>query len=104
MKRTLFTLLLLFFNSTAFSQTFAYSFEGSLSGENIQSFESEFNSIVGIQTFELRIKPDQQRGELIFSIVEPVKKDESDLSFSPVDVKQLLIKYNLNPLDFRQVK
>jgi hypothetical protein len=104
MKRLLFILLLLLNGICAYSQTFAYSFEGSLSTQIMEEFQTELRAIYGIQTIEVRIKPDSRKGELIFSLVEPVKKDESDISFSPADIKQLMLKYKLSPLDFRQIK
>ncbi len=105
MKRILFTLLLVFFSKSAFSQSYAYSFEGKLSPENLNLFETEMKTIYGIQTVEIKIKPEQERGELIFSIASASSKDEeNEQSFSPIAIKQLFIKFHLNPLDFRQIK
>jgi hypothetical protein len=104
MKKILFTFfLLLSYNS--FAQTFAYSFEGTLIPEHFKNFEMEFLSIKGVHTIEFRLKTEQQRGEIIFSTELPSSKDEDpDSQFTPSDVKQLLIRYSLNPLDFRRIK
>lgn len=105
MKKILFTFFILLLNYNSFAQTFAYSFEGTLTPENFKNFEMEFLSIKGVQTIEFRLKPEPQRGEIIFSTELPSSKDEDpDLQFTPSDIKQLLIRYSLNPLDFRRIK
>lgn len=57
-----------------------------------------------ISTCEMRYKPDSNRGEIIFFVLEPTTRSDSSTEFSPSTVKSLFIKKELEPLDFRKIK
>lgn len=87
-----------------FSQSYAYSFEGNLSVSQQEEFIFEIKKIQLIQSCELRYKADGQRGEILFSIEKNDLAGENDSDFSPVQLKEIYLRFGLSPLDFRQLK
>lgn len=92
------------FNSLLFSQNFAYSFQGSLSIEDQNRITKEVLDVRGISTCEMKYKNDSQRGELLFYVKEEEIRSESPEEFSPVQIKEILIQFQLSPIDFRRIK
>lgn len=100
-------LALLFFCFIFFqgiSQSFAYSFEGILSNTKQEEFILEIKKIQAFQSIELRYKSDSQRGEILFSIEKSDAIGENEIDFSPVQLKEIYLRFGLSPLDFRQLK
>ena len=104
MKKITFLFLLLLFSEHYYSQTFAYSFNGEISKSEQESLRKEVFELPGVNSYELKIKQDSKKGEIIFSLENQEISGENNSSFSPVDLKALLIYYKLEPIDFRQVK
>jgi hypothetical protein len=92
------------FSSFFFSQNFAYSFQGKLSIEQQNILQKEILDIHLISNCELKYKTDSERGEIIFFVLKNESRSESSEEFSPVEIKSLLIKQQLEPLEFRMIK
>jgi DNA topoisomerase VI subunit A len=103
MYRILTTLLFVFSIAFSFGQTYAYSFEGILTQEQSSKLTEEISQLNAVLNCEIRIKA-ESKGELIFSIDPLENRGENDHPFSPVDIKALLIRNNLSPIEFRQIK
>jgi hypothetical protein len=104
MKSFLLAALMLFSINELNAQTFAYSFSGSLSQSESEKFRAEVLKIPSILTFELKTKPDLNKGEIILSVDPMDNRGETDHPFSPADLKAILITYSLEPIEFRQIK
>ena len=104
MKRLVFILLLILSSIELKAQTFAYSFSGSLEQPELEKFKSSITELPTILSLDLKIKSDSNKGEIIFSIQNMDNQGENDLNFSPVDIKAILLKFGLEPLEFRQLK
>lgn len=103
MKQIFTTLLLICLTNVAFSQSFAYSFEGVISETNSELFLKEIDELPAVISVELRQK-NEGKGEILFSVDPMENRGENDHPFSPADLKALFIRYGLQPLDFRQIK
>lgn len=103
MYRILTTILFVFSLAFSFSQTYAYSFEGSLTHELSLKLTEEISQLDAVLNCEIRIKA-EAKGEIIFSIDPMENRGENEHPFSPVDIKTLLIRNNLSPIEFRQIK
>lgn len=103
MYRTLTTFLFVFSIYFSFGQTYAYSFEGTLTQEQSLKLSEEISHLEAILSCEIRLK-NEGKGELIFSVDPMLNNGENDHPFSPVDIKSLLIRNDLSPIEFRQIK
>lgn len=87
----------------SFGQSASYGFTGKISLEERESLEIRAGKIPGILSIKCKYKEDSERGELIIELheVDKNKRAEEDLpQFSPVDLKRLLLEFNLTPVDF----
>lgn len=90
----------------SYGQTYNYTFEGSLSPENLAHFEQELNEARHVRSAKVRYKADLHRGEILLITEE---KDENFRAegyeeFQPVTIKGILLKYGLSPIDFRTIR
>ncbi|MDG1333388.1 MAG: hypothetical protein P8P74_13715 [Crocinitomicaceae bacterium] len=100
MKRTLALLCALFLGSQLFAQSYSYSFEGNLTSDQLIELESECKRIPHLEACKVKYKPESNRGELIFRTDSREDRSEKSESFTPIDVKSLLLNNGLTPLDF----
>lgn len=90
--------------SFLFSQSYSYSFDGELSSEKQIELSNAVLKVNDISSCDLKYKPDSKKGEIIFYVKESEIRSESSNEFSPVQIKGILIEYQLSPLDFRKIK
>jgi len=99
--KNLFILFLSFsLSSLAYSQNCTYSFNGNLSDSNKESLINELSQIPLVENCSVIIKSEQQHGQLRFTLIKNKERNENESPFSPVDVKAILLKYALEPVDF----
>lgn len=96
--------LLMLLSEQCYSQTYSYSFLGEISITDQQSLQKEVSQLPGVNSYEIKIKPDSKKGEIIFSLSELEITGENKHPFSPIDLKSLMIQFKLEPIDFRQIK
>lgn len=104
MRNILASLFFSFIFFQGLSQSYAYSFEGILTVTQQEEFIQEVKKIQVIQSCELRYKSESQRGEILFSIEKADAVGENDSDFSPIQLKEIYLRFGLSPLDFRQLK
>ncbi|MBL1280515.1 MAG: hypothetical protein COA33_009595 [Fluviicola sp.] len=106
MKTTTTLLLCLFFASISYSQSYVYSFEGTLDSSSIPDLERICENIQSVHSVKIKYKEDSEMGEIFITLDESEKNrtGEQEALFSPVDFKAFLISNNLTPLDFRELK
>jgi len=92
-----------FCHFVSLGQRASYGFTGKISLEERLSLEAKALEIPGIRSIKCRYKEDSERGELILELHEADKgqRAEDDIQpFSPVNLKQLLLEFNLTPVDY----
>lgn len=93
----------MFFVFGSIGQTYSYSFKGELtSSEQIEIVE-KIEQLSAIQNTKIRYKEDRRAGEFIFEI-QTSERAESDVQFSAQDLKSILVSYELEPLNFIELK
>lgn len=103
MKELLFGALLCI-SSFSFAQNFSYSFSGEIG--NSQAFskiDKELKALPGVKSVELKYKSDSKKGELIL-FVEENNTGDNPSEFSAADIKAVLLKNGLSPIQFRTLK
>ncbi len=102
MKKFILTIVAVLFHLLSFGQMSAYSFEGTLSIEQKEALEMRCMNLDGIRSVKCRYKEDQLSGELVFDLAKTSeKRGEADqTSFSPADIKAILLEFQLTPLDY----
>lgn len=86
--------------SFAYSQNCTYSFNGNLSDSNKESLINELSKIPFVENCSVIFKSEQQHGQLRFTLIKTMERNENESPFSPIDVKAILLKYSLEPVDF----
>ena len=66
--------------------------------------EKELSQVTGISNSKVKMKEDTEFGEVFISIKKQPDLKESELQFSPVDVKNILISHQLTPIQFIESK
>lgn len=100
MKNLFVLMLACFLSSFAYSQNCTYSFNGNLSDSNKESLMNELSKIPLVENCSVIFKSEQQHGQLRFTLIKTKERNENESPFSPVDVKAILLKYALEPVDF----
>jgi hypothetical protein len=75
-----------------------------LSNESTENLSKELKALKSFLSVEIRTKTEASKGEIIFSVDPMNDRGENDHPFSPVDVKAILLRNGLQPIDFRQIK
>lgn len=104
MKKILIILLLLFLHQDIFSQSFSYSFKGSLDEQSKERIQTETLKLPGVLSYELKYKEDSAKGEILISLDPMTDRGENDHPFNPADLKSILISVPVEPINFRQIK
>lgn len=100
MKKMLILLIAVFLGSHLSAQSYTYSFEGSLTPDQLIALEADCMKIAHLRSCKIKYKEEANRGELIFRTYSPEDRKEKSESFSPIDVKSLLLNNGLTPLEF----
>lgn len=100
MKNLFVLILACFLSSFAYSQNCTYSFNGNLSDSNKESLMNDLSKIPLVENCSVIFKPEQEHGQLRFTLTKTKERNENESPFSPVDVKAILLKYALEPVDF----
>lgn len=103
MKNFYLTLMALSFTFLGFSQNYSYSFSGELSAEQRIKFERDISKLSGVREIKLKYKEERNAGELLITISNP-ERAEGDDSFSALTVKNVLLSYSLEPINFIELK
>jgi hypothetical protein len=85
---------------SATAQDYSYRFSGNLSETAQSEFIKKMEDFHFYTDVKLRYKNDSQKGELLFTIPLPTGKTEEEQPYSILDVKRLLISYDLTPDTF----
>ncbi len=88
------------FALTSFSQTYSYSFEATFDTEDLQLLEQTCRSIEYVSACKVKYKIESGKGEIIVRAMSQKEKKEATESFSPIDLKRLLIDSGATPLEF----
>lgn len=104
MKKLLGSLLLLLTIQCAYTQDYAYSFNGSLSPEKADNLKQRFLDLKEVTFCDVKYKPDSQKGEILFHLEVVPAKSDTPVQFSVVQLKTILIQLGLEPIDFREIK
>jgi hypothetical protein len=100
MKRMLTLLCAVFLGTHLFAQSYSYSFEGYLTPNQLIELESDCKKILHLEACKVKYKPESNKGEIIFRTDSPEERSEKSETFTPIDVKSLLLNSGLTPLDF----
>ena len=100
MKNIFVLILACFLSSFAYSQNCTYSFNGNLSDASKESLINELSKIPLVENCSVIFKSEQHKGQLRFTLTNTKERNENESPFSPVDVKAILLKYALEPVDF----
>lgn len=93
------------FSCLSFGQSASYGFEGALDPAQREQLETRCAAITGVSWVKCRYKDDLLRGELLIEPTPARSHAEADQDhFSPVFVKQLLLEFGLQPLEYVSLK
>lgn len=98
--RKLLLLWMLSMGFTSTAQDYSYHFSGNLSETAQTEFLKRMEDFHFYTDVKLRYKNDSQKGELLFTIPTPPNKTEEEPLYSILDVKQLLLSFDLMPDTF----
>ena len=78
-----------------------YTFSGELSAQAKTQLEERVLKLADITSAKVKYKADSKAGELFFSLTEKPKTSEGDDSgFKIIELKQLILSFNITPLEF----
>ncbi|MCW3078564.1 MAG: hypothetical protein JWO32_3173 [Bacteroidetes bacterium] len=83
-------------------KVYHYTFEGELPLQNISSLEKSVSQLTYVSTAKVKYKPAGKRGEIIIETLEPSAMREGTIYFDLVELKKLILSYNLNPNELTQ--
>ena len=95
MLKPLLTLLCSCTFTLANSQEFSYSFSGKISLDDVMRLKDSLSQFP-INTCDIKVKPEQELGYLIFSYKEIPLGDNPNI-FSLTDIKRTLLEFGLIP-------
>lgn len=88
-------------SNLTFGQTHSYSFKGIVTQEQAAELIAELERLPEVSNVKLKYKEEKGGGELLFDVLTPASKTDIDQSFSPVSIKEILLRRNLEPLTFK---
>ncbi|MDH4472232.1 MAG: hypothetical protein QE487_06470 [Fluviicola sp.] len=98
--RKLLLLCMLSMGFTLTAQDYSYRFSGNLSETAQTEFLKRMEDFHFYTDIKLRYKNDSQKGELLFTIPASPEKTEEQPLYSILDIKQLLLSFDLLPDTF----
>jgi hypothetical protein len=103
MKRMLMLLCAIFLGLQLHAQSYSYSFEGNATPDQLLELESDCNKLAHLLTAKVKYKVEATKGEIIFRTDSPEDRTEKSETFSPIDLKTLLLNRGLTPLELIQL-
>lgn len=102
--RGLLIIALLCISSFGFAQNYSYSFSGEIgNSDSYKKLNDELKALPGVKTIELKYKNDSKKGEFVI-FVEETSTGDNPTEFSAADLKAILIRNGLSPIQFRELK
>jgi hypothetical protein len=92
--KLLLVLLVLCLHSSA--QNYVYQFEGILTEEQQKALIERINETKAFDEVKFQLK--ENKGQLFFTLIPEPKNKERDALYSVTYIKQLLIEFNLSPI------
>lgn len=87
------------------TQTYRYSFSGAMDSIFINEISAQVGKLDGVIQAKGRYKIEKSMGEIFIIISDlPQEENSEQKPFSPIDVKAILLKNKLTPLDFNRLK
>ena len=83
------------------AQSYSYGFEGRIDDAIVDLLLTDLERVDGVIEVKIRYKSEAQRGEILLYTKE--EELRSKVTFSPTDVKGILLNYKLTPLEFVQI-
>lgn len=91
--------------STGQKKLYRYTFNGELLPELKTELEGKILKLEFVSEAKIKYKPDSQKGEIILKVSDYIKSSEGDnRGFSVVELKKLILSYNITPLEFTNVE
>lgn len=109
MKKKILFLAFFSLSFIAFNQNYSYTFSGqegkSLSAEEISNLENKIKRIEGVKECKIRYKEERNAGEILLFIEESMSEfeDEQESPFNATELKSIVIKSGLNPINFKSL-
>lgn len=85
--------------SIEIKKVYHYTFEGTISPENISSFELRLAQLPLVIAAKVKYKSEKQMGELFIETAEKTKSYEGESGFNIVELKKLIQTFNLVPTE-----
>ncbi len=111
--KIVFTAAIIFFSSLLFSQDvkpaisiktskiYFYSFTGALNSESAELLKSEIERMRFVNEVKIEYKVQKSAGQIRLLATEFYTDNDTDFEFNVYDLKMLLIRNNLAPLDYK---
>ena len=92
-------------SATSIKKNCRYTFNGELSSQTKTEIENNVAKLQFVTSAKIKYKADSKAGELILSVEEKQKTTEGEeTGFNIFELKQLLLSYNITPLEFNVLK
>lgn len=104
MLRPLMYLFFLLFSFTGFSQTYSYSFSGTLDDSGLSKLEKEIRKLNFAEKIKINYKQEKKAGEILLFHHGSLSEGDNNSEASPIDLKNTLIANGLVPGSFKEIK
>lgn len=88
---------------SAFGQTYAYTYQGTLTPTQLEQFELECAQLPHVLSCKIRHKDEKGQGEIIV-VVEQTERADQDQPFSTADLKAFIQANGLEPMTCIEIK
>lgn len=85
---------------TETSKMYSYQFTGNLTPTEITSLKDEVSKMLFVKEVKMEYKPEKSAGQLRLVTLEKFTNNDNPFQFSIFDLKELLIKKKLMPVDY----
>lgn len=85
---------------TETSKMYSYQFTGNLTPTEISALKDEVSKMLFVKEVKMEYKPEKSAGQLRLVTLEKFTNNDAPFQFSIFDLKELLIKKNLMPVDY----
>ena len=87
-------------NTKTTKTTYFYSVSNVISSEQLDKVKTEFSVLKNVSEVKTNYKPEKAMGQFIVIVIEKIRTSEGEDFFEVTDLKKIILKNNLNPLDF----
>lgn len=84
---------------TLIKTKYAYTFSGEASPSTIENLTQEVSNLKGVTACKPVFKPEQNTGQIFVFVEEYSRTSEGDILFEPTDLKKIIIKNGLVPVE-----